>query len=341
MRERDQERSDRLRSYRRSFSSEVRTNRGGRDPSRVPQRGGNGDDWIDVSLRRRKALRQGDRGQDRQRENKRRRDWDDGDNGQSRFRDSREEPRDYEDRFYFSDRYLDRKGAASMEQCRRRDVNLWKEEVRRGSVGNQKVLRRAAICVRKIDTNKQVQTTNIAAVNSSQPLVTVPSDSVTVSGSNIKRFVTFYFTNFPAQLSNFYLRKGFEVCDMLEEVVVPRKRNVYGEVYGFVRYSNVKDVTKLLKAVNAVCFGSFRVNAKVPRFDRTAVQLLEREEVFKEDTDDRKGKKGIVEEVTISGGCGVPSGSGGGKVLEMVALEGEGVEGPAIVKVGDVRVSLE
>jgi len=75
--------------------------------------------------------------------------------------------------------------------------------------------------------------------------------------SPYKRFVTFYFINFPPQLSNFYLRKGFEVCGLLEEVVVPSRRNVYEENYGFVRYSKVRDVGKLLKAVNVVCFGNF------------------------------------------------------------------------------------
>jgi hypothetical protein len=39
--------------------------------------------------------------------------------------------------------------------------------------------------------------------------------------------------NFPAQLSIFYLRKGFEVCGILEDVFVARKRNRYGEPYGF------------------------------------------------------------------------------------------------------------
>jgi hypothetical protein len=47
--------------------------------------------------------------------------------------------------------------------------------------------------------------------------------------SQYKRFVTFYFTNFPPQLSNFFLRKGFEVCGILEEVVVPSRRNVMGK----------------------------------------------------------------------------------------------------------------
>jgi hypothetical protein len=89
--------------------------------------------------------------------------------------------------------------------------------------------------------------------------------------SQLKWFVTFYFTNFPPQLSNFYLRKGFEVCGILEEVVVPSRRNVNGEIYGFVRFSKVRDVGKLLKAVNAVYFGNFRVRATITRFDRSVL----------------------------------------------------------------------
>jgi len=55
---------------------------------------------------------------------------------------------------------------------------------------------------------------------------------------------------------------------MLEEVFVPSRQNVHGELYGFVQFSKVKDVGKLLKVVNVVCFGHFRVRAKVARFDR-------------------------------------------------------------------------
>jgi len=54
---------------------------------------------------------------------------------------------------------------------------------------------------------------------------------------------------------------------MLDEVVVPRKCNALGEVYGFVKFSNVRDVHKLLKAVNVVWFGNWRVQARVARFD--------------------------------------------------------------------------
>jgi hypothetical protein len=98
----------------------------------------------------------------------------------------------------------------------------------------------------------------------------------TKAGTSIRRFVTFYFTNFPPQLSNFYLRKGFEVCGMLEDVVVSRRCNENGEHYGFVHYSNVRDVCKLLKAVNVVCFGHFQIKAKVATFDKSEATEVER-----------------------------------------------------------------
>jgi hypothetical protein len=59
-----------------------------------------------------------------------------------------------------------------------------------------------------------------------QTVVGVEGDS-----SGLKRYVSFYFTNFPVQLSLFYLRKGFEVCGILEDIYVARKRNKYGQPY--------------------------------------------------------------------------------------------------------------
>ncbi|MCI38106.1 hypothetical protein A2U01_0059334, partial [Trifolium medium] len=52
------------------------------------------------------------------------------------------------------------------------------------------------------------------------------------------------------------------------DVYVAKKTNRYGEPYGFVRFSNVKNVTKMTKALNAVWFGHYRVRASVAIFDR-------------------------------------------------------------------------
>jgi len=96
---------------------------------------------------------------------------------------------------------------------------------------------------------------------------TVPE--VAAAESSLKRLVTFYFTNFPLQAPKFILRQGFEVCGTLEEVFVPNKLNMYGAAYGFVRFSNVRDVDKLLRAVNNVYFGHMRVKASLARFHKT------------------------------------------------------------------------
>jgi hypothetical protein len=56
---------------------------------------------------------------------------------------------------------------------------------------------------------------------------------------------------------------------MLEDIYIIRKHNKHGEPYGFVRFSNVRDIIKLTKALNAVSFGHYRVWACVARFDRT------------------------------------------------------------------------
>ncbi|PNX77214.1 putative sulfate transporter [Trifolium pratense] len=102
-----------------------------------------------------------------------------------------------------------------------------------------------------------------------------------VTGSNLKRYVSFYFTNFPAQLPKFFLRKGFEVCGILEDVFVAKKRNRYGQPYGFVKFSNVKNVSKMTNALNNVWFGNFCVKASVAMFERNASRVGRRMEPHK------------------------------------------------------------
>lgn len=41
-----------------------------------------------------------------------------------------------------------------------------------------------------------------------------------------KRFVIFYFMNFPEQILHIHLSKEFEVCRILEYVFLARKHNV-------------------------------------------------------------------------------------------------------------------
>lgn len=75
-------------------------------------------------------------------------------------------------------------------------------------------------------------------------------------------------------------------------MIVPSKRDVNGECYGFLRFANVRNVTKLFKAVNDVYFGNFRVHAKVARFDRSDVKVLVTEGEDAGELDATEGKKG-------------------------------------------------
>ncbi|MCH96565.1 RNA recognition motif, partial [Trifolium medium] len=148
----------------------------------------------------------------------------------------------------------------------RNRVSRWEEEdnVSHGSLQNQHVQGPKVNKDKHVKGNSVHKDQLVQGANNDQ---LVQGNNVKL-GSDLKRYVSFYFTNFPAQLSNFYLRKGFEVCGMLEDVYVPKKRNKYGEPYGFVRFSNVRDVTKLMRALNAVFFGHYRVRARVASFDR-------------------------------------------------------------------------
>jgi len=101
------------------------------------------------------------------------------------------------------------------------------------------------------------------------PRADLEDEKVSDSAPSFKRFITFYITNFPPQASSFFLRKGFEVCGILEDVFVANNRNKNGAVYGFVRFAKVRDVDKLLKALNNVCFSQYCVHTKLARFDKT------------------------------------------------------------------------
>jgi len=65
----------------------------------------------------------------------------------------------------------------------------------------------------------------VVAPSQQLQLVVVDNEKVTQTASSFKRFVTFYITNFPPQASEFFLRKNFELCDILEDLNVASNRN--------------------------------------------------------------------------------------------------------------------
>jgi len=239
-------------------SGRQRGTQGGKGSRQGATNGGDAGDWIDVSPRRRKALRQEGSGQDRYDRGDRNRQRDTYFNYQSRFTNDLWEDRyagHYDAGSEFSN---DRPilwgdsdsvddGADSDES---REEGEWSPPARRQGTARHTTKRAAAV------------------VQHQKPHTGSWDGKGTDKAPSFKRFVTFYITNFPPQASTVFLRKGFEVCGILEEVFVARNINVYGEVYGFVRYAKVRDVNKLLKALNNVSFGQFHVYAKLARFDK-------------------------------------------------------------------------
>jgi len=77
-----------------------------------------------------------------------------------------------------------------------------------------------------------------------------------IMGSDLKRYVTFYFTNVPNMLPYHYAKEGFEVCEILDNLFLSRKRNRQGYAYGFVRYLNVRECRQIVKGSEQRLFRS-------------------------------------------------------------------------------------
>lgn len=143
--------------------------------------------------------------------------------------------------------------------------------------------------------------------------------------SNLK--ATFYFTNIPDRLPLFRLRKFFEVCGILSDVYLARRLNARGQVYGFVRFLNVKNRAKLGVALNNIWIGDYRVWAREARFDRFADFDKGVKVVRKMDRIDVKG--GVSQPVVVTLRKGIQN-----VKVRKEAVEKKLDEGEKIVQVG-------
>jgi len=321
---------------------------GDRVSSRVPQRGGIEGQWTDVRPRRRKALRQERQSRDRfQEEEERLRVRKDFKLRQSRVRYDLREERYYGDfdtgsedtarrPLRWGDYKFDEAGSDERSDqhhvVARRDQKDARTLLRRAQQTGT-VQRRKEVVMQQKREAADHQKRTVHTIVPYQKRDTAPDSKGAETDTSLKRFVTFYITNFPPQASNFFLRKGFEVCGILEQVFVANTRNRNGEVYGFVRYAKVRDVDKLMKALNNVCFGNYCVCAVLARFDR---------KVVREDDGARRKKEGVA-------GGGAKEGLEGEKRKERVmgrSKEGLKVDGGLTkgeeggVRVGTVLVRV-
>jgi hypothetical protein len=119
---------------------------------------------------------------------------------------------------------------------------------------------------------------------------------------------------------------------MLTDIFIARQCNIRGQLYGFVRFSNVKNSDKLSLALNNVWFGHLRVWAREAKFDRFAANNRKPLVVSKSATVTVAGD-GRKKEVVRLGGVG--SREGEGASTKEVGRRGEGEKS---VRVGNVEV---
>lgn len=142
--------------------------------------------------------------------------------------------------------------------------------------------------------------------------------------------VAFYFTNFPEGIHVFQLRQYFEVCGILNDVYIARKINIRGQLYGFLRFENVRNVDKLALALNNVWIGQCRNWACEARFDQFS---SDSDVVVSEERKVGGGQNGqVVVRVKSVGIKNVRV----GKQAEMVRGEGE-----KTITVGKVEVKVD
>ncbi|XVF66422.1 hypothetical protein PTKIN_Ptkin10aG0034200 [Pterospermum kingtungense] len=68
-----------------------------------------------------------------------------------------------------------------------------------------------------------------------------------------------HFTNFPIGWSAENLCNIFKKYGEILDVHIPAKKNVWGQRYGFVCFTNLKDVTSLIKSLNQIWIGSYKL----------------------------------------------------------------------------------
>ncbi|XP_057806192.1 uncharacterized protein LOC131021120 [Salvia miltiorrhiza] len=83
-----------------------------------------------------------------------------------------------------------------------------------------------------------------------------------------KAITTFFVNNLPDGCSADFLRRKFATVLEPTEVVCPKKRDLRGKAFGFVRFEGVSFPDKLLADLNTLWIGSYKIRVYKPRFER-------------------------------------------------------------------------
>ncbi|XP_035834168.1 serine/arginine-rich splicing factor 12-like [Helianthus annuus] len=79
---------------------------------------------------------------------------------------------------------------------------------------------------------------------------------------------TIFLANLPDEVSDKEIWLEIKRCGYLSDVYFPRKRDLKGKRFAFARFKKIRDISKLVQALNNVWFGDKRVKANVSKFQR-------------------------------------------------------------------------
>ncbi|XP_068503621.1 uncharacterized protein [Phaseolus vulgaris] len=80
---------------------------------------------------------------------------------------------------------------------------------------------------------------------------------------------TFFFSNFPYDYGEYDMIKIFQRWARVKEVFISRRLNRWGRRFGFVRFFDVANVSRLEKELDQIYLGKMKLNVNIPRYRRT------------------------------------------------------------------------
>jgi hypothetical protein len=102
-------------------------------------------------------------------------------------------------------------------------------------------------------------------------LIITETETIFTEATTTDQVISSRFTSTTSQkeylMSN--SEQKFGRCGALMDVFLARRRNARGRRFGFVRFSKVRDKEKMVRALNQVWFGTFKVYANIAAFKRS------------------------------------------------------------------------
>lgn len=89
-----------------------------------------------------------------------------------------------------------------------------------------------------------------------------------------EKSISFLFKNFPEDCSLETLKECFSKVGRISDIFLPKKRDRYGKVFGFVRFPRIYNEEDLLTKLNEVWIGSYKIRVSTPRFNRNEQHKL-------------------------------------------------------------------